>query len=122
MKLTKFLLTLIFVTTLSICYVHQQIELVKHSYEVRSNQQKLNDLLDQTRILQYNVIALETPVNLEKRLEANDVNLIQPQRGQVVHIAGRNTREDELREKKSGVYSFFKSLTLGREAQAEPSR
>ncbi len=122
MKLTKFLITLVFVTTFSVCYVHQQIELVKHSYELRSNQQKLECLLDQTRILQYNVIALKAPVNLEKRLEANDVDLVQPQRGQVVRIAGRNTGEDELRKEKSGVYSFFKSLTLGREAQAEPSR
>ena len=122
MRLPKFFTVITMITVISLFYVHQQTELIKQSYKVRSNQDKLNDLLDRNRVLEYNVVALKAPFNLEDRLAANDIKLVLPERWQVVHVAGSAMeRGDEVKEKSpSPVFAFFKFFTLSRVAQAKP--
>lgn len=123
MRLSKFLATVSLVAIISLLIVHQEIELVKASYKIQSNSNKLNDLLDRNKILEYNVIALKTPTNLESRLKSCDVKLVWPEREQVMKLAdvkikkeNNNTFEKRLPQ----VASFFSLFTLRREAQAEP--
>lgn len=121
MNLSKFLTIVVMITMASLFYVHQEIELVKQSYEVQTNQQKVNDLLDQNRILKYNVSALKAPFNLEDRLAANNIKLVSPERWQVVHVASSATKESIARkESPSKIYNFFKLFSFSRVAQAKP--
>ena len=122
MKLSRFLTILVLITVTSLFYVHQQIELIKQSYIIQLNQHKVDDLLDQNRILKYNVIALKAPVNLENQLVANDVKLVLPERWQVVRIAGSRIEKEALSGKKPLplLFSFLRFFALNREAQAKP--
>lgn len=122
MNVCKFLTTVTLVTVISLFLVHQEIQIIKYSYEVRENQQRLDDLLDQNRVLKYNVIVLKAPFNLENRLQANDIKLVLPERWQVVRVASSGIeREKQVYDESLPlVYNFFKFFTLGREAQAKP--
>jgi len=122
MKLSRFFIFIMTIAVISLFYVHQQIELVKFSYKVQSNQHELNNLLDQNAILKYNVIALKAPYNLENRLAANDIKMVMPERWQVVRVAGSGMEKKVFSESKTPplLYSFLKFFTLSREAQAKP--
>lgn len=121
MKPFRFLSIVFFITFVSLVYVHQQIELVKQSYKIQSNEERLNDLLDQNAILKYNVIALKAPQNLESRLQARNVKLVMPERGQVVRLVSTgDERKYSARDRKTLTYSFLKFFTVGREAEAKP--
>jgi len=121
MKINKFLILVIFITAISLAYVHQEMELVKFSYKVQSSQKTLDGLLDQNRLLEYNVIALETPVNIERQLKANRIELVLPKREQVVGLRDSGIEGIINNETKHApLYAFFKFLTGVREAQAKP--
>ena len=122
MKLSKFIILLTLITITSLFYVHQEIELVKYSYKAQSNQAKLDDLLDQRKNLEYNVIALKVPRNLEYQLKANNIELVMPERWQVVNVAGLVKGKTEEKERSLPyLYAFLKFFASGREAQATPA-
>lgn len=123
MSLSKLLTTIMLIATISIFFVHQQTELIKQSYELRSNQNKLDDLLDRNRILEYNVIALKAPTNLESRLTAYDIKLVSPERRQVVRLANSSIEKESkaIQNSQPQMASFLSFFTLSREAQAKPT-
>ena len=81
-------ITLIGVITLSaLVYVHQQVELVKLSYEIDCKEKKLKEMVDRKDILRYNISNLESPSRLENALSAKKVSVAYPKNGQVIMMA-----------------------------------
>lgn len=74
----NFFVGLLVTTVLALGYVQQRVWLITLGYEVETMNSVRDDLLDQYRVLQYNVLALQSPVILDERLARRDVQLAPP--------------------------------------------
>ena len=74
----RFFAGLLLVTCLALGYVQQRVWLITLGYRVESMNSMRDDLLDQYRVLNYNVLALQSPVILDERLARRDVQLTPP--------------------------------------------
>ena len=102
MRTTRFLLIVSIVTILSLLYVHQQLTLVKLSYRLKDNQKKYSNLLDQNKIIKYNIACLKSPKKVEDALAAENIKLVMPPVWQVVKIAGEESSNRRLASNDSG--------------------
>jgi hypothetical protein len=116
MRLFRYIILLGIVTLTALVYVHQQVELVKLSYEIDCKEKKLKEMLDRKGILRYNISNLESPSRLEKVLLARKVSVSYPKKGQVIRLArntsyapGRSLRVSGL-EERAGVFKLFDFL------------
>lgn len=80
----KFLISLTLVTALGLLYVHERVILVTTGYRVEALRSLKDDLLDQHRVLHYNVLTLQSPVILNQRLTSARVELTPAQNVEVV--------------------------------------
>ncbi len=80
----KFFVLLFLGTFLALGYVQQRVSLVTLGYEVEGLSSQRDDLLDQHRVLHYNVLALQSPVILDERLARQAVQMEPPADIQVV--------------------------------------
>ncbi len=80
----RFLMGLGISACLALGYVQQRVTLVHRGYEVERLRHLKDDLLDQHRVLQYNVLTLRSPVILSRRLARVDVELTPPQHVEVL--------------------------------------
>ena len=87
MRLFRYIIILGIITFTSLIYVHQQVELVKLSYEIDCKEKKLKEMLDRRGVLRYNVSNLESPSRLEKVLLDRKVSVSYPRKGQVIRLA-----------------------------------
>jgi hypothetical protein len=87
MRLFKYITLLGIVTLTALVYVHQQVELVKLSYEIDCKEKKCKEMLDRKGILRYNISNLESPSRLEKVLSERKVSVSYPKKGQVMRLA-----------------------------------
>jgi len=124
MRLFKYIILLSIVTLTALVYVHQQVELVKLSYEIDCKEKKLKELLDRKGILRYNISNLESPSRLEKVLLDRKVSVSYPKKGQVIRLArnpsyvpSASLRVSGLGER-AGIFKLFDFLSGGPEAQA----
>lgn len=81
----RYLLVLTVVTLMALTYVQQRVTLVAMGYEVEKLRRVKEDLLDQHRVLQYNVLTLQSPVILSQRLTHRDVVLSPPEHIEVLN-------------------------------------
>ena len=117
MRLFKYIILLGIVTLTALVYVHQQVELVKLSYEIDCKEKKLKEMLDRKGILRYNISNLESPSRLEKALLARKVSVSYPKRGQIIRLArnpsykpnGQLLRVSGL-EERAGIFKLFDFL------------
>ncbi len=56
------------VTGVALCWVHQQVELVTTSYQIAQKEKALMEMEWTCSRLKYRVLTLESPVQLEQRL------------------------------------------------------
>lgn len=68
MKLPKFLLTIGFVTFLSLLYVYQQTEILRLAYTGQKKTAAFEDLLDKNGILRYNINKTASLVHIAHRV------------------------------------------------------
>ena len=87
MRLFKYIILLGIVTLTALVYVHQQVELVKLSYQIDCKEKKLKEMLDRKGILRYNISNLESPSRLEKVLLERKISVSYPKNGQVIRLA-----------------------------------
>ena len=59
----------------SFLHVFLQTETIKLGYEVKSKEDKLEQLTDSNHVLKYNIYALESPYSLDKRVLLQDSSL-----------------------------------------------
>ena len=116
MRLFKYITLLGIVTLVALVYVHQQVELVKLSYEIDCKEKKLKEMLDRKGILRYNISNLESPSRLEKVLSKRKISVSYPKKGQVIRLArnssyvpSRPLRVSGL-EERAGVFKLFDFL------------
>ncbi|MFH1752987.1 MAG: hypothetical protein ABH875_02280 [Candidatus Omnitrophota bacterium] len=88
MKLLNFILLVAVLTVSTFMHAHQRIEAIRYSYEIKIKEAEFNKLLDQRRELEYNVIRLKSPANLELALAKSDIKMVLPERWQVFEAAG----------------------------------
>lgn len=74
----KSLLGLTAATVLALGVVQQRVVLVGVGYEIEKLRSIKDDLLDQNRVLHYNVLTLQSPLILNRRLEESQVHLAPP--------------------------------------------
>jgi len=84
MRLCRYLIFLSIITCLSLLYTHQQFLLIKANYDIRNSESRLSHLLDRNKKLMYNVATLESPANLEAKLNETGVDYDVPLRWAVV--------------------------------------
>lgn len=74
----RYFVCLTLATLMSLVYVQQRVWLIGLGYEVERLSSTRDDLLDQHRVLNYNVLTLRSPVILEERLSRQNVQLAPP--------------------------------------------
>jgi hypothetical protein len=75
------------VTFIAVMYVNQQALIYQMGLKVKQNNDVYTKLVDHNKILVYNVLNLRSPVNLERKLLAKEVELSMPSKWQVVKLA-----------------------------------
>ncbi len=80
----KSILGLGVMTLLALGVVQQRVSLVSVGYEVEKLRHIKDDLLDQNRVLNYNVLILQSPVILNRRLAQRDIQLAPPQQVEIL--------------------------------------
>jgi len=112
---------LVIVTFSALVYVHQQVEMVKLSYEIDCKEKKIKEMLDRKGVLRYNISNLESPSRLERALLERKVSVSYPKRGQVIKLArnpsyvrekGKLLRVSGLGER-AGIFKLFDFLGGG---------
>ena len=84
---SKVLATIFAVTFVAVMYVNQQALIYQMGLKVKQNNDMYTQLVDHNKILVYNVLNLRSPVNLERKLLAKEVELSMPSKWQVVKLA-----------------------------------
>ena len=74
----RYFLALGLATVMALAYVQQRVWVITLGYQVERLSSHRDDLLDQHRVLNYNVLTLRSPVILEERLSRKNVQLIPP--------------------------------------------
>ena len=83
----KALVSILTVTFVALMYVNQQALVYQMGLKVKQNNDVYTKLIDHNKILVYNVLNLRSPVNLERKLLAREVELSMPSKWQVVKLA-----------------------------------
>ena len=78
-QIQRFLTMLGAAGLLAMGVVQQRVALVTVGYEVEELRRLKDDFLDQNRVLQYNVLILQSPMVLDRRLARSHVQLAPPE-------------------------------------------
>jgi hypothetical protein len=81
---SKVLPIIIVMTFIAVMYVNQQALIYQMGLKVRQNNDVYAKLVDHNKILVYNVLNLRSPVTLERKLLAKEVELSMPSKWRVV--------------------------------------
>lgn len=118
MKLTKFLSTVVFITSFSVLYVYQQSEIFRLAYLGQKKQAVFTELLDKNTALRYNINKSSSLVNIGNRINQTQdfqmpdnyrfVKFISSRNG--LKLAGQNQSRESL---------LARIFSLKREAQAK---
>src|SRR3990167_2622979 len=90
MAQSRFFKTIFCITVLilvSLCYVHQEIEIVRTGFSINKSRKEASFLLDQYRSLVYNLSQLQSPKRIEDTLCVNEITLCMPKLENVQHMA-----------------------------------
>jgi len=82
----KILAAIVTVTFVAVMYVNQQALVYQMGLKVKQNNDVYTKLVDHNKILVYNVLNLRSPVTLERKLLAKEVELSMPSKWLVVKI------------------------------------
>ncbi len=120
MRLSRYFVFLAVITCCSLLYTHQQFLLINANYSIKKYEGQLSHLLDRNKKLMYNVTTLESPANLEARLDAAGIDYGIPTRWTVVKRLKSEPayRLTEVTERRNVVLaSIINFLTVKAEAQ-----
>ncbi len=111
----------IFVLTfIALLYVNQQALIYQMGLRVTENNKIYSKLVDRNRVLVYNVLNQSSPVSLETKLLAKNIDLRMPREWQVLK---NNNLPTTLVRRGTAKRGLFASLFLiGWEAEASPNK
>ena len=84
MRLSKYFIFLFIITCSGLLYTHQQFLVINANYTIGNYETQLSQLLDHNKKIMYNITTLESPANLETKLNANGIDYNMPKRWAVV--------------------------------------
>jgi hypothetical protein len=87
MRVYRFSILLIFITSVALLYVHQQVLLLKVSYNIQDNEKEVATLLDQNRSLMYTITKMKSPVYLGEKFLTSRKDFRVAERWQIVEAA-----------------------------------
>ncbi len=105
----KALAIILTMTFVAVMYVNQQSLVYQMGLKVKENTDVYTKLIDHNKILVYNVLNLRSPVALEKKLLAKEVELSMPSKWQVVKI-DHSPKKFVLNGKNAAAKGPFASL------------
>lgn len=119
-------------TLLALGMVQQRVGLISLGYRVEHLRHQRDDLLDQHRVLQYNVLTLQSPVILYRRLAKRQVELAPPKAVEVMTpqppMSLNPTTPQGPKRLRTPIHWFEQALGLAvrwmegiRPAEAEPA-
>ena len=108
------------ITLVALFYVNQQALIYQMGSRVKENNQTYSKLVDHNRILVYNILNLKSPVTLETKLLAEEVELDMPHKWQVVKLGSSPDKNFRQNAAKRGLFANL--FVIGREAEASPNR
>ncbi|MFC1708538.1 hypothetical protein ACFL2J_00565 [Candidatus Omnitrophota bacterium] len=125
MKTSKIVILIAVFVFFSFLHVFLQTEIIKLGYEVKKNEDKFQELVDNNHVLKYNIYALESPYSLDRRVLLRDSSLkvLRP-----VQVLGLYTEtspgfiEVDRRSKslfKGPVFLAVKKFFTGKQAEAK---
>jgi len=111
-KIYKFSVFLVFVTLMALLYVNQQVQLLKISYSINTNEKEMTRLLDRNRSLVYNVTRLKSPVYLDNKFLASKKDFAIPQQWQMVQVISPKEEKQavvmaKVENKSFGIWKIF---------------
>jgi len=123
---TSKIITLILIFILfSFLSVFLHTEIIKLGYEIKKNEDKFQELIDNNRILKYNIYALESPYSLDRHVLLKNSNLKALKPFQVLGVYSELTIEqiniEESRPSwfKNPVFVTLKKFFVGKQAEAK---
>ncbi|MFH1479073.1 MAG: hypothetical protein ABIG92_04780 [Candidatus Omnitrophota bacterium] len=119
LKINNVIACVFIITLLALAYVNMQVLVYQMGLKVKENTYIYSNLVDQNKILLYNVLNLKSPVNLEAKLLAKKVELNMPREWQVLKLKGS---PEKFISKNIEKKAFFANLfNVTREAEASPN-
>ncbi len=115
----KTALIIVMIMLASLFYVHSQVETTKLGYLVKKNQKRISTLIDENRVLMYNVTSLRSPALLGKNLTAKKADYYMPK--QTIIVKANSSKPKDVMFAKSTNFrkGFLAIFEPKREAQAE---
>ncbi len=126
----RFFIFLCLGTGLSLWYVQQRVSLITEGYLVEKSRLKRDDLLDQHRVLNYNVFTLQSPIVLDRRLVKQEVRLTAPTSVEILqHPIQNHSPAPISRNLSEGEPTWWRGvktvttrwLESGQQAEAQPA-
>lgn len=105
-------------------HVFLQTEITKLGYKAKKNEDKLQELVENNNILNYNIYALESPGSLDSHVVLNDYNLKILKPVQVFGLYPEYRAEHSIKDKNSSslsrtpVFVVLRRFFTGKQAEA----
>ena len=96
MKIKSIAICAILTTCICLAYVRQQVEIVKLSYDLRTKEKTLCEMIDRNRILLYNNTSLKAPQYLTGMIKENELQLCFPDTAAVAKVRVSRKHQDQL--------------------------
>ncbi len=125
MKTSKIIALIFMFIIFAFLHVFLQTETIKLGYQVKKNEDKLQELIDNNHVLKYNIYALESPYSLDRHVLLKDSNLKALKPFQVLGLYPEsNTGYIEVDKNRNPllrnpVFLAFRKLFTGRQAEAK---
>lgn len=126
MKASRIIAFVILIMFFAFLHVFLQTEIIKVGYRVKHNEDALQELLENNRVLHYNIYALESPYRLEqyvakrnfrlKHLEPIQVLSVYPERP-MRYVRVRENKKQPLLD--NAFVLSLKKLFTGKQAEAK---
>lgn len=110
LKLSRVCLLIFMITAIGLCWVGQQVELVTTSYQIAQKERELMELTWARSHLEYRVLTLESPTQLDYRLNQADRKLSFRDPTRVVGVRQPMQEENQsylAKKQKIGFLEFF---------------
>jgi len=117
MKLTKFLSTVVFVTSFSVLYVYQQSEIFRFAYMGQKKQSAYTELLDKNTALRYNINKSSSLVKIGNRISGSSDFQMPDNYRFVKFVPSKEGLRFAEHQNREGL--FARIFSLNREAQAK---
>lgn len=129
MKMSTVLKTMIFVTLISLGYVHLQMTIIDLAYQGKSREKQIRNLIEENGEVTYNILTLKSSINLGGHMLDENMKMKFADPNSVVTMpASPDVFEEdtltptEVAHSEEDKINIFRLLSLGASAEARVNR